>query len=411
MQFWIVGGVLAVVCLLVVFLPLLRGFGRASRRASYDMQVYRDQLREVETELARGVLTPEEAEATRAEVSRRLLAAADAEGAEAETHTAPRRVSRIAGALLLIAVAGLALGIYDRVGVPGYPDLPLALREQRMAEARASRPSQEEAEAAIAANADAAQRPQLRPEDAALVEKLRAVLKDRPGDLEGHRLLARSLGSMGQFPEARAAQEAVIAMQNGNATVNDELQLAELMILATNGYVSPQAEAVIAKVLARDPQNPVARYYSGLTLLQGGRPDLAYPLWARLLEEGPPDAPWIAPIRNDIAEVARLAGMPPPEGVATPAPGPNQADITAAEQMTPEERQAMITGMVDQLNERLATEGGPPADWARLIRALGVLGRTDQAKETWEEAQTKFAGNGAALAEINAAAQAGGLTQ
>ena len=62
----------------------------AERRASYDMQVHRDQLREIDADLARGVLSEAEAAATRLEVSRRLLAAADAEAAEARRR-APRR--------------------------------------------------------------------------------------------------------------------------------------------------------------------------------------------------------------------------------------------------------------------------------------------------------------------------------
>jgi cytochrome c-type biogenesis protein CcmH len=68
--------------LALVLAPLLRGPDRLARRASHDMQVFRDQVREIDADLARGVLSAEEAAATRIEVSRRLLAAADAEAAE-----------------------------------------------------------------------------------------------------------------------------------------------------------------------------------------------------------------------------------------------------------------------------------------------------------------------------------------
>ena len=44
-------------------------------RGQYDTAVYRDQLLEVERDVARGVLTPEEAGAARLEIQRRLLAA------------------------------------------------------------------------------------------------------------------------------------------------------------------------------------------------------------------------------------------------------------------------------------------------------------------------------------------------
>ena len=71
----------------------------------------------------------------------------------------------------------------------------------------------------------------------------------------------------------------------------------------------------------------------------------------------------------------------------------------------------MITGMVDRLAERLASEGGTPEEWARLITALGVLGETDRARTTWREARSVFAGQDAALAAIRRAAQQAGLSE
>ena len=69
----------------------------------------------------------------------------------------------------------------------------------------------------------------------------------------------------------------------------------------------------------------------------------------------------------------------------------------------------MIAGMVDGLAARLAAEGGPPEDWARLIRSLGVLGRRDEAAAILAEARATHAGDAAALAEIDAAARDAGL--
>ena len=79
--FWLIAGLVAVAGLGLALLPLWRGSARAERRASYDVQLLRDQLRGVESDLDRGVLSPEEAAASRLEISRRLLAAADAEAA------------------------------------------------------------------------------------------------------------------------------------------------------------------------------------------------------------------------------------------------------------------------------------------------------------------------------------------
>ena len=99
-------------------------------------------------------------------------------------------------------------------------------------------------------------------------------------------------------------------------------------------------------------------------------------------------------IRSEIAEVAAAAGVQyrPPE-----VRGPTAADIASAEELTDEERQDMIRGMVAGLADRLATEGGPAQDWAQLITALGVLGEMDRATEIAEEAWLVFADDQDAL--------------
>ena len=175
----------------------------------------------------------------------------------------------------------------------------------------------------------------------------------------------------------------------------------------------PRPKPYSAAPSASDPQNPVARYYSALALLQGGRPDLAYSLWQRLVAEGPADAPWLAPAKAGLAEAARQAGLPPPDADAAPAgptpAGPTPEDMQAAADLPPEARQAMIAGMVAKLSDRLATAGGPPQDWAQLIRSLGVLGRRDEAAGVAGEARSTFAADPSGLALIEAAAKDAGL--
>jgi cytochrome c-type biogenesis protein CcmH len=78
--------------------------------------------------------------------------------------------------------------------------------------------------------------------------------------------------------------------------------------------------------------------------------------------------------------------------------------------MTPEERMDMIRGMVAGLSDRLATEGGSPDEWARLIRAYGVLGETDRAAAIWAEAQQVFPVE-EAIAPIREAARAAGVAE
>ncbi|MBP7241630.1 c-type cytochrome biogenesis protein CcmI [Amaricoccus sp.] len=400
-MFWIVAAALVVVAGGAVLRPLLRGGRGAERRASYDLRIYRDQLREVESDLARGAITADEAEAVRVEVSRRLLAAADAEAAETGAAAAAPRVSRLAAGGLGAALVVAALGIYASLGAAGRPDAPLAERLAALAQARAERPGQAEVEAMAASAAPPApEAPALPPQDAALLDQLRAAVAARPDDALGQRLLARTELSLGNWTASRAAWQRAVDILGRAVTAQDLVGLAEAMILATNGYVSPEAEALLTRALAIDPDEPAARYYSGLALLQGGRADLTYTLWTRLVAEGPPDAPWIAPIAAQIGEVAALAGRPVPPGVAPP--GAEASDAA---------RDEMIESMVAGLADRLAAEGGPPEDWAQLLRSLAVLGRQDEARAIWREAREVFAADPAALGLLRETAAAGGLTE
>lgn len=415
MVFWILVVLLVAASLLSVAAPLWRRSGGQAvaeaeagaegggGRASHDLQVFRDQLREVEADARRGLLSPEEAAATRTEVSRRLLAAADAEAASTGPRRAPAGVTRGAAALVLVGAGLAAVGLYARLGVPGLPDSPRAERMAAAATAYAARPDQDAAEAEAVKAAGAPLAPT---EEDRLVARLAEAVEARPDDIEGHRLLARSLAGLGHFAEARRAQERVVVLKGPQATGGDFVTLAELMIRAVNGYVSPEAEAALAEGLRREPGNGLGRYLSGVALLQAGRPDLAYPIWDRLLAEGPADAPWIAPIRDTIDGVASLAGLPPRTPARGPEvqAGPDAADVAGAAAMDPAARAAMIGGMVDRLAARLAAEGGPPQDWARLVQSLRVLGRDRDAADVAGEARRAFAADEAARALIEAAA-------
>lgn len=401
MLFWIFSLALAALIGAVLARAALMG-GAARTEVNPDMQVYRDQLATIDRDLARGVIGAAEAERTRIEVSRRLLEA-DRAGVAPDRRGSPV-VPVIAVA---VALAG-GVALYLTTGAPGYPDLPISERLARAETFRAERPSQAEAEAGTVLP----ERPAPDPDYAALMERLRTAVAANPGDITGQRLLARNEAALGNFAAAAEAQSRIIALAGDAATAADYATLADSYILATGGYVSPEAESALAAALERDPKNGTARFYMGLMWAQTGRPDIAFRFWRALLEEGPEEAPWIPPIRAQIGMLSSAAGVdyaPPPAAGA--APGPDAADVAAAAEMSAEDRQAMIRSMVDRLSDRLATEGGPPEDWARLISSLAVLGDKERAAEIWGEAQTVFAAREADLATVRAAAEAAGVAE
>jgi cytochrome c-type biogenesis protein CcmH len=53
--------------------------------------------------------------------------------------------------------------------------------------------------------------------------------------------------------------------------------------------------------------------------------------------------------------------------------------------MTPEQRAAMIRGMVEKLDARMTADGSDPLGWLRLAQARAVLGETDRARAAYEK--------------------------
>ena len=399
MTFWFITGGLAFAVAVLIALSL-----RAPKRgatepaAAYDLRVYRDQLRDVEKDVARGVVADADAERVRAEISRRILAADAAMSTEARDADAAKGAPAIVAAIIAAVLIGGSLLLYSSLGAPGYGDLALADRIEIAQEARENRPSQQQAEDSLPAFTLP---PNASPDYVALVERLRDTVATRPDDLQGHILLAQNEANLGNFRASARAHGQIIRIKGPETTATDYTNYADALILAAGGYVSPEAEAALSEAMSRDSTNGTARYYLGLMMAQTGRPDTAFRLWDQLLREGPADAVWIEPILAQIEDMSFRAGvnyqLPEIGPGLDAARGPSAADIEAAQDLSPAQRMEMIESMVSGLSDRLATEGGPVQDWAQLITALGVLGQTAQARAVYDNAVEVFADDTRAL--------------
>lgn len=380
--------------------------GRAAFRplpeaaANPDLAVYRAQLDELGRDEARGVIAAADARAIRADVARRIL---DSDRAARGRGLAGDGGARLPVIASLLAIGG-AFGLYLMLGAPDYPDLPHSARVQRSAEIKAARPSQAEAEVAAMARRPAPPPPAA--DFAALMDKLRAAVAARPGDIEGLTLLARNERTLGNLSAAARAEEKLVAALGDKASANDQAALADILVNAAGGTVTAEAEAAIAAALAEDPANGTARFYAGLLEAQIGRPDLAFRMWNALLADSPAEAPWVGFLRAELPMLAEAAGTE----FRDPAPkGPGAADMAAAAGMSASDRAGMIKGMVGGLEERLMAQGGTAAEWAQLVKALGVLDEKDRARAALARAETALAADPAGLAGVRAAAQEAGI--
>lgn len=389
--FWAAALLTAGVVVSALFVAMRRQ-GNASG-TDPDIAIYKDQLAEIARDLSRGTIGPEDAERLRAEVGRRVLDA-DRNAGTVRVEAGGRAAS-LAAALVVAAMIPAAGAVYWWLGAPGYPDMPLGPRIAALDAGIAARPSQTEELERLGAPRDATA-------DTAIAKELAAI-----SDPEALRSAFRQRFESGQTLSAVRTQERLLAVLGDGATAADHANLALALVAEAGGYISPEAETSLRAALQRDLSNELARYLVGEMFLQGGRFDQAFRFWRPLVEDGNPGAPWVASIRDRIGMVADLAGV---RYELPAASGPSAGDVAAAADMSPEDRQAMIEGMVAQLSDRLASEGGDVEDWERLIRSLVVLERLPEAQTIYDEAKAKFEGRPAELSFLRMAAVEGGLS-
>ena len=394
-------------CVAAFLLVTLRIPAQRSKHEDQEQQFYKAQLIEVERDVARGILLPQDAERLHAEIARRLLQS-QKNKASSGAPASPKSWVKFSTVLTTCLLTGGSLGLYQIFGAPGYDDLSQKDRIARSKELHANRPSLEEyLEQLPPLNA-----PVPKATYVDLIEKLRQTVAKRPNDLEGHILLARTEASLQNFMAASIAQESVIRLKGRNVGIEDHFDYAELLILAGRGYVSPEAEVALEQVLSVQNDHKPALYYMGLLLIQIDRPDRAFRLWQRLLAQTEADSPWLEPIRSQISGVAIAAGLTdfklPPLPIKR---GPSQEEIDSAGELSTQDRQTMIESMVEGLAERLGREGGPHGEWAKLLRALSVLGRVEDAITIYNEAQVVFSDDTAALAALQETAEILGIAE
>lgn len=353
MLLWISFAVLTAIAALAILRPFWRS-ARVAAEAPRDIEVYRQQLDEIDDEAARGVLGEAEAKAARIELSRRILAAADMEA------NASPAAGRSAWAPYVMAafIPAIALSLYTIYGSPQLPGQPFASRT----------PQEETIETLIAR----------------VEERLRA----NPEDGMGWSVIAPVYMRLGRYPEAAEAFRKAAKLLG--ETAERAANLGEALALANGGDVGTEARHAFDKAISLDPGHAKARFWLAISEEQAGRTAEAAAIYRKLLERDLPDN-----VKAVIRErIARIEG-----GSAS----------RAAPQAGSQIDSAQINQMVSGLAERLKQDGSDLKGWLMLVRAYTVLGRRDEALTALKEAREKFTGNGDALAQIDALAKSLGL--
>ena len=359
MTLWLAFALMTAAAIFAVLWPLSR---RGAAAGGSDIAVYRDQLDEIARDRASGLIGEAEADAAKVEVSRRLIAAADA--AQADKSAADRsplwrrRATALTG-LLFLPVGAAA--IYLALGSPQMAERPLATQGRTLLQDNSIQN---------------------------LVSQVEAHLARNPDDARGYEVIAPVYLRLGRFTDAVNARRRLLALTG--ETAERQADLAEALAAAANGVITVEAKAAFDRALTLDPAELKSKYYIGIAAEQDGDNTKAAAIWIDMLKAGPPDAPWVPVVREALTRI----GAAPPVAALPPmaqTPGPNAADIAAAGGMSEKDRGDMIRGMVARLAEKLKEDGRDFDGWQRLLRAYVVLGERDKANAAAADARKALA--------------------
>lgn len=372
MTLWLLGGGLTLLVLALLLAPLLKPRASSAPRFDYDLEVYRDQLAELERDAARGLLGPAEVSAARLEIQRRILAAGNA--------AAPAPRARPAQALVLALVLGLPFAggaLYLGLGRPGLPSQS-AMREAPLA-------------------------------DPALARKLAALeakAREKPTSLDDRLALADFQFENRRFRAAAESYRIALGLANGRADIAG--LYGEALTRAAGGLVTEPARRAFELALKSEPKDPRANFFLGLADAQAGNARAALERWLRLEAASPAGASWLATLRQEMQRVAReaeidLTALRRELKLGAPARGPTQRDIEDAEKLSPEARMQMIRGMIANLEAKLKDNPKDLDGWKRLGRARMVLNEFAKAAEAYRQAHELAPDDAPVLADYAAA--------
>ena len=350
MILWVLFTLMTLAAIAAVLWPLAR---HSVARGGSDIAVYRDQLDEIDRDRAAGLIGATEAEAAKVEVSRRLLAAADAaaaaeKSASGETSILRQRVTALAG-IALLPVGAIAL--YLTLGSPDMPGMPLAGRQAAETEANRSLES--------------------------LIAKVEAHVNANPNDGRAWEVLAPVYMRTGRYDDAVVALRNSLRLNGSNAA--READLGEALVAAANGVVTAEAKGQFERALALDKQDVMARFYMGMAADQDGRRAEAESIWRDIIAQAPPGAAYLEMIRHTLERKApATASSPQAAGATAAAAEPPQHDVNA---------------MVARLADRLKNNGSDPEGWAQLVRSYRALGQNDKAQAADADARRALAGD------------------
>jgi cytochrome c-type biogenesis protein CcmH len=284
--FWVVAVLMIALVLAFLLPPLLRnraGDDSPVSRAASNLAVFRDQLAELDADLAAGSIERRQWEAARADLQRGLLE--DVGGASAG---APAAAKRSWAAVLAVAVTVPLVSVLLYLGI-GNPSALDPAKQQAGAESAPHAMSREQMDV--------------------LVGRLAQRMEANPGDGPGWIMLARSYSAIGRWGDAAAAFAKAEALFPQDAQLLADY--ADTLAMAQGQRLQGKPEALVQRALKADANNLKALALAGTVDFEKGDYAKAIAYWKRMLPLLPPDSEMGNSVRSSIQEAQdKLGGAP-----------------------------------------------------------------------------------------------------
>ncbi|MDO8769831.1 MAG: c-type cytochrome biogenesis protein CcmI [Burkholderiaceae bacterium] len=294
--FFIAAVLLLAVALLFVLPTLLRQAAVVNPhalRAEVNLTVLRDQMRELDADMAAGTINAAAHASARQELERRVAEDVQPGVVSVDATTTGKRWT---AAGVGLSVPLVAISLYLVLGSPAALD-----------------PAQ--------TDAPKEQAHQITEEQIlGMVAALAQRLEKEPNNTEGWVMLARSYNAIGRFAEAAAAYGRLVKLVPGDAALLADY--ADTLAMSLNRSLQGEPEQLIAQALAADPKNVKALALSGSAALERRDYARAVAQWQKILLVVPPESEIARSTKNSISQAQGQA--------QAGAPAVAQAPVAAA---------------------------------------------------------------------------------
>ncbi|HQS58005.1 MAG: c-type cytochrome biogenesis protein CcmI [Gallionellales bacterium 35-53-114] len=330
--FWIISALMLVIALLFVVLPLWRGNYKDSavERKSANLEIFRDQIAEMDADLRNGLLTQEMHEQGKRELQSRLLDEVGEDGTAGTT--AVRNPLRVLALVLSVVLPVIAVGVYWKVGSPD-----ALLQKDRVVSAEGFDNVRSEAS----------------------LRALEAELAANPDDAESLLLLARSYSDRERFAEAAQVYDKLTRLMPKEAQLWADY--ADVLAMASGRTLVGTPTKLLNKALELEPNNFKALALSGSAAMERGDYAATVTYWEKLLNMIPKEDENARIVESGIQQARVL--MAQKNGAKPPA-----KNSSAVENERQQSGKESITGTV-VLSASLKAKASPDDTVFVLVRA------------------------------------------